>query len=223
MKTCVHLNGGNTFKGVIHCGAHNGEELKDYLLNGVEHVAWFEANQNLIETLKQKTSEFNELQERTQLKIKQYYYNVCLSDVEGEKVTFNFANNGQSSSILPLGTHATMYPHIQYVGKQEMIARRMDNMVMENFKELDIRKYDFVNLDVQGAELKVLKGFGDLLSKPWIKAIYTELNFEQVYKGCALAHEIENYLSKFGFVKTIVRGECVQWADGLFLRLNHLL
>jgi FkbM family methyltransferase len=210
MKTCVHLNGGQKFKGVLHIGAHAGEEFSSYIETGVERVAWFEANPNLIPQLKSNTA--NE-------SVEQYYYNVCLSENDGEKIVFNFSNNGQSSSILELGTHAKMYPHIQYTGRQEMVARRMDKVILENFKELDIRKYDFINLDVQGAELKVLKGFGNLLAKEWIKGIYTELNFEEVYKGCALAHEIDAYLKPFGFTRILTQGECPQWGDGYYLRL----
>lgn len=210
MKTCIHLNGNQKFKGVIHVGGHKAEEAEDYFNNGVQRVAWFEANPNLMDELKSNSSKF----------IKEnYYYNVCLSDVENEKIIFNFANNGQSSSMLELGTHSKLYPHIQYVDRKEMYTRRFDKIVLENFNELDIRKYDFINLDVQGAELKALKGFGNLLEKPWIKAIYTELNFEEVYKGCALAHEIESYLYNFGFSKVLTRGECRQWGDGLFLKL----
>ena len=85
MKTCVHLNAGRQFKGVLHCGGHEGEENQDYINNGVQRVAWFEANPNLISTLKQKTSNTN---------IDQYYYNVCLSDIDGEKITFNFLSTG---------------------------------------------------------------------------------------------------------------------------------
>lgn len=211
MKILTHLNGGKPFKGVLHLGAHLGEEAESYKNNGVERTAWFEANFNLMAPLKDNTQKF--LSEN-------YYFNNCLSDVENEKITFNFANNGQSSSMLELGTHSKLYPHISYNNKQEMLTRRMDKLVLENFEQLDIRKYDFINLDVQGAELKVLKGFGDLLSRPWIKAIYTELNFEHVYKNCALAHEIDSYLKQFGFVRLLTKGECSQWADGFYLKLD---
>ncbi len=210
MKTCCHLNGGKPFKGVIHVGGHAAEEAEDYSNNGVERAAWFEANPKLMDGLKTNAEKF--LKEN-------YYYSACLSDIDGEKITFNVSNNGQSSSMLELGSHAQLYPHIHYVEKQEVVTKRMDKMIMDNFKELDIRKYDFVNLDVQGAELKVLKGFGELLATPWIKGIYTEVNFEHVYKNCALVSEIDSYLGQFGFKRILTAAPEIKWGDSLYLRL----
>lgn len=210
MKTCCHLNGGQAFKGVLHIGGHAAEEAEDYLKNGTERVAWFEANPKLMDGLKEHADKFVK---------ENHYFNNCLSDVDGQKLMFNVSNNGQSSSMLDLGTHATMYPHIQYVEKQEIVARRMDKLILENFKELDIRKYDFINLDVQGAELKVLKGFGDLLSMPWIKGIYSEVNFEHVYKDCALIGEIDVYLGQFGYTRILTAAPERTWGDACYLKL----
>lgn len=212
MNECINLNGGKAFKGVIHIGAHGAEEAEDYGKNGVQKAVWIEANAALMQKIHEKCIKYIP---------ENFLCEVCVSDVDGEKVTFNFANNGQSSSMLQLGSHAQMYPHIKYTNSTEMIARRMDSILKEVPAEIKFEDYDFVNIDVQGAELKVLKGFGDLLSLGNIKGIYTELNFEEVYKGCALAFQIDEYLEQFGFKRAATRGECPQWGDGLFLRQQN--
>lgn len=210
-KQCVHLNGGQPFKGVIHIGAHHGQEGPQYLESGVQKVIWVEACRTFMAELYDRTMALNGL--------RQYYVNNCFSDIDGEKVLFNVANNGQSSSMLALGTHATMYPHIKYVDSVEMETKRFDTFMKENERLYHFNDYDFVNLDVQGAELKVLKGFGSYLTLPNIRAIYTEVNFEHVYKGCCLIGELDEFLESFGFTRALTAAPERTWGDALYLRL----
>lgn len=212
MAECVRLSGGTPFKGVLHIGAHHGEEGQDYQNNGVERVFWFEANPEAYEVLHKKTEG---------LKLEQVYFSCCLSDTE-EEIEFNVANNGQSSSMLKLGTHAKLYPHITYTKTISLKTKRFDSMVKEDgtigiWKE-KVSDFDFINLDVQGAELKVLKGFGDLLSTPSIRAIYTEVNSEEVYEGCCLVKDLDKYLKQFGFKRVATAAPEKAWGDSLYVR-----
>ena len=210
MKECVVANGNKPFSGVIHIGGHQGEEAQDYQNSGVQRVVWVEANKSLMKFLFDKTAPFNGM--------KQEYLNYCLSDTDNEKGAFNIANNGQSSSMLELGKHKDLYPHIQYTRKIELTTKRFDSLVREH--KIDMNQYDFINLDVQGAELKVLKGFGNLfVEHKNIKAIYSEINTDEIYVGCAKLDELDGYLFKFGFRKVAQRMERNDgWGDALFLR-----
>lgn len=208
---CIRLSGNKPFKGVIHIGAHHGEEVEAYRQCGVQNVVWVEASRSFMADLYSHTQRFPG--------IKQYYLNECMSDVDGDVVNFNIANNGQSSSILELGTHANLYPHINYVKSVEMKTKTFEN-VLQQKKDLNIDDYDFINLDVQGAELKVLKGFGDLLHKPNIKAVYTEINFEHVYKDCCLAEELDAYLQQFSFKRIKTSAPERTWGDALYVKIN---
>ena len=55
--------------------------------------------------------------------------------------------------------------------------------------------FNFLNLDIQGAELKALKSMGDYLNN--VDYIYTEVNSDYVYEDCALITELDDYLSQF--------------------------
>lgn len=55
-----------------------------------------------------------------------------------------------------------------------------------------------MKLDVQGAELDVLKGAADML--PFIDTIYTEASFVSLYEHQPLAGEIVGFLAEHGFV-----------------------
>ena len=209
MNKCVELNGGRPFKGCIHIGAHLGEEAQAYASAGVRNVLWVEANPKLMKPLYDNTRDVS---------VKSKYFNAVITDVDNEEVELKIANNGQSSSIFEFGTHATMYPHVQYVDRIKMKSKRFDTLYKENIVDVDIDLYDFINLDIQGAELKALKSFGNLFENVNFKAIYTEINLEEVYKGCALLSEIEEFLDEKGFKKVAVSGESHAWGDCLFLK-----
>lgn len=205
---CVELIG--PINGIIHCGAHHGEEAKDYFDNGVKRVLWVEANKNLMKHLYDNVKTFS---------MQNDFVNEALGDVDGKEVVFNITNNGQSSSILPLGTHKTHHPHVYVIDKQTIKTKRFDTLYKEKQVYLNLFDYDFINLDVQGAELMVLKGFGNLFTRfENIKAIYCEVNEEELYEGAALIGEIDEYLSQFGFVRKITKMTEYKWGDGLYLR-----
>lgn len=206
---CVKIAGFN-FQSVVHIGAHTGEEIADYTAHGVKHVVWFEANRNLIPRLEENTSRFN---------IKQEYFCEVLSDIDGEEVDFAITNNGQSSSILELGTHKIHHPSIHVVETTKLLTKRFDSILKINPDKIDISSVDFVNLDVQGAELKVLLGFGDCFTEYQnIKAVYTEVNIEEVYVGCALLGQIDSFLGQFGFNRVATEMTYANWGDALYLR-----
>lgn len=56
---------------------------------------------------------------------------------------------------------------------------------------------DFSKIDVQGAELSVLRGADRVLAQ--CQAIQIEVGFRKVYQGAATAHEVIAYLGQRGF------------------------
>ena len=57
---------------------------------------------------------------------------------------------------------------------------------------------DFIHLDVQGAELMVLKGSGDLIDN--VKLIWLEVESIQLYKKQPLTNDIESFMYDHAFV-----------------------
>ena len=86
-----------------------------------------------------------------------------------------------------------------------------------NTNNIPYDKYDFINLDIQGAELLALQGATQIL--PHIKAIYTEVNEKELYENCALLPDLEKFLSDNGFVRAIVIMTPAGWGDGLYIRI----
>lgn len=91
-------------------------------------------------------------------------------------------NNLESSSIFNLKTHLIRHPHVQEILKRNVKTITL-NTLYDNLN-LPYDTFDFINLDIQGAELKALKEALKIL--PHLKAIYTEVSIEELYEGDAL-------------------------------------
>lgn len=187
-----------TFKGVLHVGAHECEELCDYeRYIGRDKILWIEAIPDKVDMCKLKYS--NLLIE-----------NAIVSDVE-EDVEFKISNNGQSSSILELGLHTHYHHHIHYVNIINGTTKLLRNIL----PKYDIQ-FNFLNFDIQGAELKALKGMEEYLCG--VDYLYTEVNSDYVYKNCALISELDEYLEKFGLVRVETRMTDFKWGDAFYIR-----
>jgi hypothetical protein len=123
-------------------------------------------------------------------------------------------NNTQSSSILELDRHKIFHPDVVVTETIEMTSTRMDTFIEKN--NIDIPEYNFINLDIQGAELMALKGFGDYLNN--FNYIYTEVNTSHVYKDCAIISEIDEYLMKYGFARYETQITGNEWGDAIYIK-----
>lgn len=189
--------------GALHIGAHDCEELPFYRRLGITELdmVWVDAIPDKVQQGKARGI--------------QNIYQAVISDKDNEKVNFKITNNVQSSSILEFGTHATHHSHVHFVGSLELETTTIKTFFEKN--KLDTIKYDFWNLDIQGAELMALKGADDILKN--VKVLYLEVNTEEVYKGCALIGDIDEYVAAFGFKR--VRTEITQfgWGDAIYVKL----
>ena len=171
--------------GIIHLGAHLLEERGDYENEGISNVIWVEGNPEIYQQGLKLLKDYKNHQ----------LYNYLIADKDGAEVTFNIANSSQSSSIFEFDKHKEYHPDIEYVGKIVLKTATMKSILSEN--NIDIGNYNFLNLDLQGAELLALKSFGDLLNH--IEFIYTEVNVASTYIDNPFLNEIDEYLSIFGF------------------------
>lgn len=192
---------GLVIKGILHVGAHRCEEKEEYERYGVRDVIWIEANSQLVAEARQLHPNINII-------------HAAVSDKE-EQLQLNIANNGQSSSLLDLATHQYHYPDIKYVGSESVRTQTLQSIFEQ--EKLDTRRYNFWNLDIQGVELQALKGAGNLLNA--VDAIYTEVNVNELYKGCSRLPELDLYLKEYGFVRLNTTIVPAGWGDALYVKI----
>ena len=194
-------------RGVIHVGAHEGQERIWYRKYRFHPVLWFEPNPQLYERLLVNIS-LPPYKDQNHLA-----YNVGIHDTLNKAILHISSNDGQSSSILDLGLHADIYPKVKYVRDVEIDLMRIDSFFENSNK--DINDYNMLNVDVQGVELNVMKSFGDLIGK--LDYVYAEINKAELYKGCALLGEIDEYLDRFGFIRSITETHN-KWGDAFYIK-----
>jgi FkbM family methyltransferase len=190
------------FKGILHVGAHECEELKDYEIYITrDKILWIEALPEKVQLCKNRYPNIN-------------IENAIVSD-KIENVVFKVSNNGQSSSILDFGLHSHYHPHVHYITAFE----GQTSLLQDILPKYNIN-YNFLNFDIQGAELKALKGMEKYLYN--VDYLYTEVNSDYVYKGCALVTELDEYLKQFDLVRVETKWTDFKWGDAFYIKQNLL-
>lgn len=189
-------------KGALHIGAHDCEELGFYkqLGLGQEKIIWIDAIQRKVDEAKARGIP--------------NVFQAVVTDKDDESVTFHITNNVQSSSVLDFGSHATHHPHVYFTEDVQLKTVTIDTFFLRN--GLSVKECEFWNFDIQGAEMLALKGARIALEFP--KAIYLEVNTEEVYKGCAKMDEIDAFLKTRGFERVETNITPWGWGDALYVR-----
>ncbi|NDE54471.1 MAG: FkbM family methyltransferase [Actinobacteria bacterium] len=197
-------------RNLVHIGAHLAEEAASYSSNHVQRVLWVEANSALIVPLCEAARVYN---------MQQQVLNTALWHSE-ETRQFNVANNGQSSSLYNLKTHSEHYPNIKVEEQVTVQTMRFDRIIERSGDQLIMKEFDFVNIDTQGSELGILMGFGNELSQSRLKALYLEVNNEELYEGIPLVGDIDVFLKQYDFHRVTTVWTKYGWGDALYIRNN---
>ncbi len=193
--------------GIIHVGANNGVEADSYHASKADTCVYVEPIPEVFKNLEKNVSRFP----------RHYAVQALCTERDGETVTFNVSSNGgASSSVLPLGDHATLFPDITYVNSIQMTTCRLDTLV-ERFPKVI---FNLLVIDVQGAELMVLKGATELLKD--LDAVFLEVNDAPLYEGCCTLDDLIDFFKPLGFrIKWLGIGRH-GFGDALFLRKRVL-
>jgi FkbM family methyltransferase len=187
---------------ILHVGAHTCEERSLYMEGAGcddDHVLWVEAVPRFVESALSLYPSVRIIQ-------------AVVSDAEYE-VDFIVTNNEESSSMFELKTHKLEHPTVCEVERLKMRTTTLYDVLST---QSDRRAFDFLNLDIQGAELKAIKGLGCRLKQ--FDYIYTEVNDKELYEGCALLPELQWWLKGEGFSLEKIEMTEHGWGDALFLR-----
>lgn len=185
-------------QGVLHIGAHDAEEDPLYRQARWGPVTWVEAMPVKADSLRQR---FHDDPSRRVVEALAW-------DRPGVRMDFRVASNGMSSSVFAPGTHTHHHPAITFDHSIQLESVRLDEVLPGD------AFWDFINVDVQGAELHALRGLGSLLQHG--KWIYMEVNEEPVYTGCPLIDEVDRWLLGQGFERLDAVMTPFGWGDALY-------
>jgi FkbM family methyltransferase len=186
-------------KNILHVGAHLAEESPNYDKYFNVPIVWIEAQPQLCLKLKK----FLDPKKNTIIQ-------ACILDKDDEIVSFNLSSNSQSSSILNFGTHSVNYPDVKVTEKLNFKSKKLETILRS--REVP----DFINLDIQGVELKAIKSLGSLINN--VNVIYTEVNKREVYEKCDLIEDMDIFLTSKGFRRVATRWVLsAGWGDALYV------
>lgn len=190
-------------KGVLHVGAHNAEEVSEYLANGFANqnpLIWVEAQPDLVKNLRS----------RLDPKTNKVYEAVAWNESK-VALTFKVTSKTASSSVFDLGEHKSIYPDIDIESTYQVLTTRLDEVLSPS----DI--FDFLVLDIQGAEYEAIEGLGSRIKD--VKWVYTEVSKNKLYKDAYLFKDIERLMQSLGFKRVFIAWDRrAGWGDALYVR-----
>lgn len=214
--------------GVIHIGAHECGEIKNYVEHKIKNGILVEANPQRAKNLEESVRVGRYPQEcwpsvqyvtlsKEEAEICRNYkvFNFAVTDKAGEEIELNIStHDGGVDSIFKINdigvqTSWTNYQHIHSI---KVPTTTLDEL-MKNVEE----EYNFINLDVEGAELLVLKGGVETLKN---KIEYIMLESQDVirFDGSCSARELEEFLVKLGFKLVDYADTGKGWGDQLYIK-----
>ncbi len=115
--------------------------------------------------------------------------------VAGSSAEKTRAGHRSSSLLPPLDEKPAALKWLEFSESIVVQTETLDNFCAKQ----GITQIDFIHMDVQGAELKVLSGATRMLSR--IRAIWMEVAFEKTYEGQSLETETTRWMAERGFRK----------------------
>jgi FkbM family methyltransferase len=188
-------------KGIIHIGANFCNERTYYHKAGCDDskIVWVEA----IPDICQRCKSF-------------FPYAIILNEAvsDGEyDIEFRVSsNNGESSSIFDFKDHSDIYPSVKEAGRIKM--RTISFPTMMTKYNLDTNKFDFLVMDIQGAEMHALRGMENMINK--FKFIVLEVSIFELYASQGTFNDIIAFLMKHGFSLIDLEMNPEGWGDALF-------
>lgn len=183
-----HLLKRKDIKNILELGSRDGQvsiHLSRYFPTA--NIYAFECNPEAIKTCKEKLKGHNQVR----------LVEKAVSDTTGA-VDF-YAVNLQKSPSKNLGGSSMFifnheYPNDDlYQEKISVESVKLGQWCADN----KIGEVDMIWMDLQGSELRALKGLGELIKH--VKVIYTEVEFKPVYKEQPLFDDLHQYLSELNF------------------------
>lgn len=185
-------------RGVIHVGAHEAEESSQYNAAHWGMVHWVEAQPDKVKLLREKFENSTD-----------QVIDAAVWSVAGVPLELNIMTNSASTSLLNLGTHVDAHPDITFSH-----SIKVETQILQDLIPTDSIA-DYLCLDIQGAELEAVKGFENRIRQ--MNWIYTEVNSEELYEGCCLVNELDDYLLNRGFTRMATRWTEFGWGDALYV------
>jgi len=168
-------------QGILHVGAHYGQESAYYALMK-KPVLWIEADPNAFQILSRQISKVEN----------QRALNAFISDSAREENLHVTSNSGMSSSIYTLSTLGKEAFNIENTHSIKLRTSTLNQLLTSRETNLD-----FWVIDVQGHEFEVLLGSDKVIRRA--RWILVEGSSKTYYENMSLFPNVKQLLESYGF------------------------
>jgi FkbM family methyltransferase len=201
---------GITPTGVLQIGANSGQEIKKFITEGIQYGVFVEPLPQAFEQLQEKIS-----RNSGYLAIEA----LCAAEVGQERDFFVSSHAGESSSMLKPTGHVDVHPEVGFNNKIKLRTSTVDaivkNLHLEGYGRI-ANNLDMLYIDVQGAELDVLNGAQEFLTKS--KFVFVEISHGGLYEGDVSISTIIEFLDCYKFKLAFAYVNKHGWGDALFIK-----
>jgi FkbM family methyltransferase len=176
--------------GIIHVGAHEGQEVEQYLRLGFERIALIEANPKACDVLHTKFGD--------DTRIKIFNYAICdRAGVIDLHIHTSRSGSTEPASIFRMKRFNQIVSTLHTPRTVQVSAITLDGL----FEKHGLRhaEYNHLNIDIQGAELLAFKGAIALLGS--MDVVISEVNVIPLYENGPLEDEVVVFLASCGLLK----------------------
>ncbi|QHO78276.1 hypothetical protein ACH79_42520 [Bradyrhizobium sp. CCBAU 051011] len=201
--------------GIVHVGADVGQEVAQYFSYGFQNIMLIEANPECCKVL---ISKFGD-----DPRVKIFNYAVCdrLGAIDFHIHTSR-SGSTEPASILPMKRFNEIVKTLHTAMTIQVPAITLDALFEEN--HMAFGAYNFLNIDIQGAELLAFRGAKKLLSS--VDVVVSEVNVVEMYEDGALEADLVKFLDSQGFDKKHAvyhtlydeNSTFPAWGEGLFVK-----
>ncbi len=195
--------------GAFQVGASSGQEVDLFRANGISAAVFIEP----------LAAPFQHLVARIGTTSDYIAVNALCDEADREDVEFHVASNlGESSSLLKPARHLDDYPVVHFpevVKLNCLTADRILNAIGTRNPSIP-QRLNMLFMDVQGAELRVLKGASRLLAN--IDYIFTEVGLGGGYEGDVELIDLMHYLKAWGFSLYEMEIGLTGWGNAFFIK-----
>lgn len=199
--------------GIVHIGAHKGEEVGQYLNRGFSPILLIEANPSLYQFLLQKFESDKRIR----------VFNCAISDVVGSidfYIHQSAKGNQESASILPMAKFKSIVKTMTTAATIKVPSFTLPEFFITN--QIVVEDYNILISDIQGADYLALKGAAPLLKH--FSAVITEVLKIELYDGAALEDKVDELLAANGFQRKFTiyhelydeAGHFPAWGEAVF-------
>jgi len=202
-------------RGIIHVGADVGQEVPQYLDYGFKNIILIEANPQSYKALEAKFGSY--------ANVELFNYAICNRNGDVDfHIHTSRSGSTEPASILPMKRFKEIVKSLHTTDTIRVPAITLDSLIETH--GICAGDYNFINIDIQGAELLALRGATKLISA--LDAVISEVNLIEMYENGALEREIVAFLAGHGFEKRHAvyhplydeNSTFAAWGECLFLR-----